>query len=750
MSSEIAPFSARDAANDAAWAPGAATAPGTAPREGFRVAGAFDFWKAAHRALRGRYRMAFLLATAGTLLGAWVGGMFGQRLYSATGVVRIASQLPTVLKETDQNRPIAMFDGFIQAQRDMMMSREMIHAALEDKAWSQSSINRRMPTEEEFAAALKVETRQRSDHLRVIYSGRDPAVAAVAVRTLISAYSDWFTKEQGGSERQREQVIENRIASLNKDLEALDAERMAVADGRSSAELDALAQAAAERGKKLRSALADIQTVMAGGPNLVANGNAVERSPGEIVAGELLRAYAVEQAKAETQLEQAKLSGYLPSHPIVARLEATVQLYRGRVERYTREYEGWRSRRGDSAPDLSLPERESKLKELVEAAGAEVRQLAEAKAKVLEIEGRAGVLRDNLQAAESRLDALRTESSTMGRLSIVNGGDKPMTASTDSRPKTTAIGLVLGMLFPLGCIILLDSIRHRYRYAEDVAHDLEGRTSFVAVLPDITLDSPLAPASARCVHALRVRLQPPSPGQQRVYAVTSTAEGDGKSTLAFALALSFAAAGYRTLLVDGDIGPNHLSAGVGAGDMPGMIEAAEGGEPNILPMPTKLHFLPAGKGSAHHAFRLSPAAMGRMVQRLREDFEVVIVDTDPIVRGFTASLLAGQVDGVVMATSRGQRRSTLLACARQVASLGGRLVAVVLNHAHPSDVASKGEVSYPSFARGTPLPDRLKRFGPLVAAMLTSLSYSRETDLDVVPPDSELALRSAERRRGAA
>jgi succinoglycan biosynthesis transport protein ExoP len=751
VSSEIAPFSAGEAPADvASSAAAAAQSVAANPHRAAAGHGAFDFWKAAHRALRGRHRIAFLLACAGMALGAWLGGMFGQRLYSASGLVRIASVLPSVMKETDQNRPIAMFDGFLQAQRDMMMSREMIREALEDPAWQQSGVSRRIPTEEIFAAGLKVETRQRSDHLRVTYTGKDPAVAALAVKTIIGAYSAWFTNEQNASEQQREQVLRKRVAALNEELKTVEKEMQELAGGRTAAELDALAMAAAERGKKLRAALADVQTMLAGGPNLLPVQGNVERSPAEMVAGDLLRTYSVEQAKTETQLEQARIQGYLPSHPIIQRLEATAKLYRDRVAKYTADYDRLRARRGDQVSDLTVEERESKLQELADAAGEELRSLAGVRSRVALLEQRAEVLHENVSATEARLDAILTEASTAGRLSIVSGGEKPITAAIDSRPKTTAIGLVLGMLFPLGCIILLDSIRHRYRYAEDVAHDLQGRTSFVAVLPDINAQSSLAAASARCVHALRVRLQPQAPGQKRIYAVTSTGDGDGKSTLALSLALSFAAAGYRTLLVDGDIGPNHLSGGVGAGEQPGMIEAAEGAEPHVLPMPTKLHFLASGKGSAHHAFRLSPAAIGRMLDKLRGEYDVIIIDSDPIVRGFTASLFAGQVDGMILAVSRGQLRSALLAASRQVTSLGGRLAAVVLNHAHPSDVAGKAESSYPKFARGTPLPERLQRFGPLVAAMLTSLSFSREQDLDVVISERTNTFRIGERREEAA
>ena len=61
-------------------------------------------WRLAHRALRGRYRLALVLAAVGICVGAQAGMRIGKRLYRATGLVRIAAVRPQVMQETDQNR----------------------------------------------------------------------------------------------------------------------------------------------------------------------------------------------------------------------------------------------------------------------------------------------------------------------------------------------------------------------------------------------------------------------------------------------------------------------------------------------------------------------------------------------------------------------------------------------------------------------------------------------------------------------
>ena len=206
-----------------------------------------------HRALRGRYQVALVLAVAGAALGGTVGVMLGKRLYASTGLVRIASVLPQVMHETDQNRPMAMFDGIIQAQREVMMSPETIQAAMKEESWRKASQLGYTPSGDEFASDLKVETRPRSDHLRVTFTHADPSIAAAAVQSIITAYQEAFTREQDHNEGQRLGQLQARHALLEADLKKLEEDNAAVTQGREPAEVETLYMAASERVKKLQT-----------------------------------------------------------------------------------------------------------------------------------------------------------------------------------------------------------------------------------------------------------------------------------------------------------------------------------------------------------------------------------------------------------------------------------------------------------------------------------------------------------------
>ncbi len=734
-----------DKPSDAGVSSGAVAPAATAAHHG--AAPRFDFWRAAHGVLRGRYRFAALIAAAGAAVGAGAGVMLGQRIYAASGLVRIASVLPTVLKETDQNKPMAMFDGFIQAQRDLMTSRETIQAAMSDESWKRVSHFRYAPNDEQFASSLRVETRPRSDHLKITFKNRSPAVAAAAVRCVIAAYEQAFIREQHRVEGQRMTQLQERRASLTAEIKKVEDEMGSVAEGRSGSELDPLCAAATERVKKLSGALGDVQCAIAGGPDVALLQGSAPREAAEMVADEILRSLAGDEAHIESQLAEAR-SHLAPAHPLVVRLTAAAQECRAQVERYAQEMESRRAGSGTGPTPMSLHDREANLRKLTQAAQDDLKRLAGQRDALTNLETQAAALRQNLSETNSRVDALATEASLGSRLTIVSGGDEPMTALLDNRAKYAFVGAMGGLTAPVGLLIAFGLLRRRYRFCDDIAADLTNRVPFVAVVPDLNECPTLAPAAAHCVHDLRVRLQPKDATDRRTYLITSATPGEGKSSIAAALGLSFAAAGFRTLVVDGDLGSRRLTTGFNAGDAPGMIEAAGGAEPQIRRIRTGLSFMPTGQCRPQDACTFSPAAAKRVLTSLRERFDVILVDSDPLATGLGASVLAAQTDGVVVTFSRDQEQPVAQRAVRLIETLGGRLCGAVFNRAPACDFPAAMHRAAQAAASRV-LPERLNRFGPLISALLSSISLSREDDLDLMADGINLARSDAAQRNAA-
>jgi Mrp family chromosome partitioning ATPase/uncharacterized protein involved in exopolysaccharide biosynthesis len=706
------------------------------------LADKLDLWRTAHRALRGRYRIALVLAISGAIAGALTGWIYGKRIYCATGLVRIASTLPAMIKQTDQNQPMAMFDGFIQAQQEVMTSREMIEAALGSEPWRRVEAATHISCAEQFAANLKVETRPRSDYLRVTFKHRDAEVASAGVQSIITAYQEKYEREQGRFESQRMDELKCCRSSLTAEVQNLESDIDQIRKKHLAAELETLYSAIGERAKKLHIALAEVQSARAGGPGVVQQ---TSRLPGETVSDEKLRAYAADQTRAESQLEQARTRGLGPAHPLIVSLEAAVEKARRHVESFTQESDMRRAGR-DTEPPLSLPERETNLQQLIETTESELQELAVQRELVTDLKDKLAESRLSLAETERRIDVLTTEAFSGSRLTIVNRGEKPMTALLENRTKFAGAGALAGAVAPIFLFILGTMVQRRYRFTDELAQDLSARVPFVAALPDVNRAGVIVKAAARCVHQLRARIQPRgysdvSPCGSRTYLITSASAGEGKSSLSLALGMSFAAAGFRTLVIDADLTSRGLSSEANAKEASGLIEAVAGGKMVLRRLRPGLSLMASGQGHSYDALTLAPDGLMKVLAVMRAKFDVVLIDSDPILTGVTASIIAPQADGVILTITRGQQQPLVHSAIRQLEMLGSRLLGIVFNRAAASDLQGLLNEQMRSPAAEEPLPlVKEKRFGPLVRAVLSSLIRSRGDDLELSPDGLEPAL----------
>lgn len=141
----------------------------------------------------------------------------------------------------------------------------------------------------------------------------------------------------------------------------------------------------------------------------------------------------------------------------------------------------------------------------------------------------------------------------------------------------------------------------------------------------------------------------------QVISVTSAVGGEGKSTLAANLAMSLAAVGVKTLLVEGDMRNPQLSRSLCPSVRTGLLEVALAQLPlhqAILVDPeTHLAFLPAPlpKDVALLTEFASSEGMSEVLKELRNHFDVIIVDSPPLLPLIDGRALAEQADSIILA-----------------------------------------------------------------------------------------------------
>jgi capsular exopolysaccharide synthesis family protein len=190
---------------------------------------------------------------------------------------------------------------------------------------------------------------------------------------------------------------------------------------------------------------------------------------------------------------------------------------------------------------------------------------------------------------------------------------------------------------------------------------------------------------------------------RRVVMITSAVAGEGKTTLSAHLAASLARAGWRTLLVDADFRHPSLGPIFGLADQAGLSEVLRG-EADMRevrqPGPLEgLWVIPAGRCDLRSMKALAHGALRGLFDQVRNDYDLILVDSAPILPVADSQLIAQAVDGVILSALREVSRLPLIHSAYQRLMMFdvGMIGAVV----HGAEVSTYGSV-YPSLPAPPP------------------------------------------------
>jgi len=201
-------------------------------------------------------------------------------------------------------------------------------------------------------------------------------------------------------------------------------------------------------------------------------------------------------------------------------------------------------------------------------------------------------------------------------------------------------------------------------------------------------------AAAEAYRALRTNIQFASPDKPvRAMLATSTRPDDGKSTTIANLAITFAASGSPTVLVDADLRRPHLHKIFGLSNDTGLTTwvsevARVGADAATVPVPlqdtmvSNLKVLTSGPVPPNPAEILASQRVADLLSLLKETADYVLIDTPPIIAVTDAAVLAPRVDGVLLVINAGKTRRDLAVKARDMLrQVNATLLGVVLNNA---------------------------------------------------------------------
>jgi capsular exopolysaccharide synthesis family protein len=185
----------------------------------------------------------------------------------------------------------------------------------------------------------------------------------------------------------------------------------------------------------------------------------------------------------------------------------------------------------------------------------------------------------------------------------------------------------------------------------------------------------------------------------RCVLITSSVGGEGKTTLAAQLAARCGNAGMSTLLIDADLRRTGLCSLLDVAEGPGLSDALTSDEtaPTELVVPVQggtFHLLPAGTPIQDTSRVLQNRKLGLLISQFRQLYDLVIIDSPPILPVPDALILGRWVDGAVLAVRYDISRFPQVERARrQLDGAGVAVLGTVINGMKNSD-SYYGRYSY--------------------------------------------------------
>ncbi len=394
------------------------------------------------------------------------------------------------------------------------------------------------------------------------------------------------------------------------------------------------------------------------------------------------------------RLEGMASSGYGRRHPTMVSQAEVVEAMKGQLD------EGVKNLRKTLEVQLRLADEKLKRFEVMRDSTR-----AEAIDRNLEVHDYLEA-KKNFEADQALLQTLKLKevgeriTGTMPHESTIVTDD-PVQARRPVSPNVTlnlVLGAVFGLIFGVGIALFLEYLDTSVKSLEDVERYLQ--VPVLAVIPkDVGVlhkQSGMSPdAEAYRILRTNIEFNRKNPEDNSITVVSGGA-GEGKSTTLVNLAYICAQGGYTTLMIDADLRRPRLHTFFDINNSVGLTNYLTTElmlEDVILQTPVdNLYFMPSGILPADAAGILNSRRMSELIQDVKQRFDLVLVDSPPILGVSDASVLASEVDlTMIVVQHRKLPRNMLMRVKQAVENVGGHVIGVVLNNV---DVRSDSQYQY--------------------------------------------------------
>ncbi len=659
-----------------------------------------------HRIIRGRYPQVIAVAVVVGAICAIAGWMAVPPLYASQGWVRVFATQPRVLYQTEENQMMPMFDGFVRSQAELLRSRRVIDLAVAEPAMRDAGWPGQPGGASELIRALEVNAQRGSALISVTVSHKDPMLAQIASNAVLTAFMRYQEEQEGMTVTDRERRLRENQRLLEAELKTVRESMVRTSDEFDGADVDRLFTSKSDQLAQVDAALARPEMIAAGlAADLAADqpeqpqAATADQQPVEVLArndqelAQLLGNY--KQIESEISARRGRLGN---NHPEMKALRIRLDGIRVLLDEraaYVRT----------QVVDTGMPMAASPMAELRAQREAyialrarlveDVRALSRARMRLKSQQEREQEVEGRLNETNTALEAIRVEDEVIraGRVRIQQRAATPLQPDKDRRLPLAAAGFLGGSGIVVAGFVGMNLVRRRVRFADELESS-SPLIPLIGVVPDLETEDPEQQEAAHlALHHVRnslLMLRDPN-RDSSVYLISSALQGEGKTTVAIALATSFAQAGYKVTLIDADLVGRGITHELGLDHQRGLTDClgVDPDETAFQPGTTgRMRVMPAGQRDKVQAHELTSEEIRGVLDFVRRDSDIVVVDSGPILGSLEAGLFAMQADVMVLLAQRGTSGRLVRAAIDKARNYSRARLIMLFNRAHHSDLTT--------------------------------------------------------------
>jgi capsular exopolysaccharide synthesis family protein len=637
--------------------------------------------------------------------------------YSARAEIQVSPRLGTILVK-DREKDIPYFRQYLMTQVAIVKSPRVLERVLHredvrETAWFGPRDDIKKPLEW-LMKGVKVRPRRGTEIIDVNFQATDPRDAKVIVDAVVDEYEAFSRDDHTAVEANKKKTLTEEKLRLQNDIDGIIDTMYAIAKDLGTVGPEDVRSQLAKRLADLEASKAQLQREheltlweLAQMKNQVDGEPDSEARSRPYVLDSEWRRMTISVEQREHELEVA-LQTYGQSHPHIMQLKTTIEhsksLVKRREEQLQAEWQG--------APTESLSANGAKVTGYIDASTLqhqEARQrrhmqlldgeIDDHRQRVMEagdVAQRVAKYEEDLRRKRSekeqvltRLRNLEIESRVPGRIKIASKAIEPSKPDNDRRVVFSMAAVFAAFAMGICMAFVRSQFDQRIRMVEDV-HSTGGPVPFLGQVPELPRNAestlhtnPILAESMRMVRtSLMQRLQ--GMGGRSVLITSSTARA-GKTSISIMLARSLAQLGKRVLLVEADLrNPSVSQRVVGFEPKLGLSSVLLGSvsdDKAIMPTDTpNFDMLAAGERQPGFDFeRLANGIFSSNLASWKKRYDIVLIDSPPVLPVADARILAGQADGTVMVLRSSHcRRSDVVQAYSDLSAAGGSLMGTIL------------------------------------------------------------------------